>query len=273
MAQAIALNLTLYRVIVTEMSTHTTKRPREPCGSWTIYGPDKETKHIRFLRLKCKCWKCPRCGPKKAKQLRYTTIQAAQKLNLKRLLTLTLDPAKLPNDADSIRYLKECWSKFRVYLGRKYQTKVSFIAFMEIQKNGRAHLHILVDRYMPQTWVSQAWQSVGGGRIVDIRVVDIHRVALYVSKYLTKNLLDELPPRARRYSCSRNIQLFSRPSKDSPWKLIKRPMNTLHGLLANLSYDHELNDVGQLETFLVFDSLDAEGSNLLKKLGIWSALW
>lgn len=255
------------------MDTQSANRPKEPCGSWTIYGPDKESKHIRFVRLKCKSWKCPRCGPKKAKQLRYSTIQAAQGLYLKRLLTLTLDPAKLPTQTDSIKYLKECWSKFRVYLGRKYRTKVSFIAFMELQSNGRAHLHILVDRYMTQSWVSQAWQSVGGGRIVDIRVVDIHRVALYVSKYLTKNLLNELPPRVRRYSCSRNIQLFTRPSKDSPWKLIKRPINTLHELMANHSYDQDLNDVGELETFLVFDSLGGQGSDLLKKLGIWSALW
>lgn len=121
---------------------------------------------------------------------------------------------------------------------------------------------------MPQVWVSQAWQSVGGGRIVDIRMVDIHRVALYVSKYLTKGLLDSVPPGMRRYSCSRNIQLFTRPSKDSPWKLIKSPIEPLHRLLALYAFDQTLGENEELETFLVFEDSHGEGSNLLKRFGL-----
>jgi hypothetical protein len=62
---------------------------------------------------------------------------------------------------------------------------------------------------MDQSWISAAWQAVGGGRIVDIRLVDIHRIAPYLSKYLTKEFLTfAMKPRQRRDSTSRDIVLF-----------------------------------------------------------------
>jgi hypothetical protein len=54
-----------------------------------------------------------------------------------------------------------------------------------------------------EAWISQAWQSVGGCRIVDIRLVDIHRVGAYLSKYLTKDLLLSAP------ACKKADQLLA----------------------------------------------------------------
>lgn len=72
----------------------------------------------------------------------------------------------------------------RVVLARRFGASVNFIVVLEFQKSGLAHLHVLLGVYIPQAWLSEAWQSIGGGRIVDIRFVDVHRVAGYLACYL-----------------------------------------------------------------------------------------
>jgi hypothetical protein len=49
---------------------------------------------------------------------------------------------------------------------------------------------------------------VGGGRIVDIRLVDMHRISRYLSKYLTKELLLSAPKRSRRVTVSRGYAIL-----------------------------------------------------------------
>jgi hypothetical protein len=60
-------------------------------------------------------------------------------------------------------------------------------------------------------WKAEVWKAVGGGGIVDIRHVDIHRIAPYITKYLaTDVLLAPFKHRQRRYSTSRDITLSSK---------------------------------------------------------------
>lgn len=180
-----------------------------------------------YARLGCKRWTCPRCGPKKAKRLRKAIIVKATELGLRRFLTLTLNPATCTPE-ESIVYIRKCWHKFRTSLKRRYGRSITFIAVLELQKSGYAHLHILVDRYMEQRWISEAWQAVGGGRIVDIRLVDIHRIGAYLSKYLTKELLTvALRRRQRRYTTSRNILLFVK-SPSGTWAMLRISLDYLH---------------------------------------------
>jgi hypothetical protein len=125
------------------------------------------------------------------------------------MMTLTLDP-KLVKVEDSVSYLRNCFSKFRVSLLRRFGRAISFIAIVELQKSGMAHLHVLIGVYIEQRWLSEAWQSVGGGRIVDIRYRDIHRIGAYLSKYLTKDLLLMVPANKKRISTSRDIRLLEK---------------------------------------------------------------
>jgi hypothetical protein len=68
---------------------------------------------------------------------------------------------------------------------RKFRKSLDFIGVLEFQENGNAHLHVLLGQYIPQKWLSIAWQSIGGGKIMDIRQVHVHRVSAYLSVYLT----------------------------------------------------------------------------------------
>ena len=220
------------------------------CGRWSLRGhvQEGEEKHWRYGRLGCKSWSCPRCGPKKAKRLRRAIINTAQGKELSRVLTLTLDPSSCSPE-QSIPYIRRCYNKFRTSLKRHSGLSISFITILELQRSGYAHLHILIDRFIAQDWISVAWQAVGGGKIVDIRRVDIHRIAPYLSKYLTKDLLlTEFKTRVRRYTTSRDITLFVKSSTGT-WAIIKLSIEFLYqecrGLLPGTTHDAE----GMLEGF------------------------
>lgn len=186
-------------------------RNRYACGTKCVSGKIRESGRWIYLyaRLYCKSWHCPRCGPRKAAQLRRAVIVWAIQNKLTKLMSLTLDRSKIPPGTNDIEYLRATWAKFRVYLKRKLGKNVSFIAVLDFQKSGSPHLHILIDTFIPQAWISIAWAALGGGVVVDIRrVIDLHRVAGYISRYLTKKAILSSPKGVRRYTTSRDVKLF-----------------------------------------------------------------
>jgi hypothetical protein len=80
------------------------------------------------------------------------------------------------------------------------------------------HVHVLIGVFIEQAWISQAWHAAGGGSIVDIRLVDVHRVNAYLAKYLTKDLFLSVPAKKKRVSTSRDIHLFEKKSERSDWQ-------------------------------------------------------
>jgi hypothetical protein len=101
---------------------------------------------------------------------------------------------------------------------------------LEFHKSGVAHLHLLVGEYISQGWLSEAWQGIGGGRIVDIRYVDVHRVSAYLSVYLAGDkvakTLELLPKRARIFTTARCIVLWRKKVK-SGWCLRRMDLSQL----------------------------------------------
>jgi len=104
---------------------------------------------------------------------------------------------------------------------------VQFISVLEFQKNGSPHLHLLIDRWIEWKWLQTVWQALGGGLFVNIKFVDIHRVAAYLSKYLTKDLLLSAPKGTRRITSSRNIQLLEKPPSLYDWTMTRVPILAL----------------------------------------------
>ena len=79
-----------------------------------------------------------------------------------------------------------------------------------------AHLHVLIDRYVPKEWLDVAWNAVGGG-FTWIKYVDVHRVSAYISKYLTKALVGSLTSKKKRISTSRGIRLLQKRESAGWW--------------------------------------------------------
>ncbi len=207
---------------------------------------------IRYVRLGCKAWGCPICGPRKARRYRYAIRRWAEELPLCRFLTLTLDPS-LCTAEQSIAHIRACWAKYRTYLKRRYGISISFITVLEFQKSGYAHLHILVDRYIEQEWISESWQAVGGGRIVFIEKVDKHRISMYLTKYLTKSLVAvdaecESPVRYRRVTTSRDITLFVK-QKSGEWTRMTVTLEYLYAEITDPILGENRDQDGILQWF------------------------
>jgi hypothetical protein len=238
----------LYKNNRNSLDSQNKKRPPF-CGKYTVAGPGKGPgAGHKFVALKCKSWACPVCGPKKQRRLRQALTRTALEWKLNRFLTLTLS-RKFCTARESLAYIKACWAKMRIYLKRRYGASITFVWFLELQKAGYAHLHILIDRYMPQAWVKAAWEAIGGGSIVDLEQVQMERVAGYLTKYLTKDLgADGIAKGQRRYGNSRNIHLFAKAGKTG-WKIIWGGLPHLRQKLAAWVIAEGLDEEAKLGWF------------------------
>ena len=201
------------------------KIERFGCGNFSVVGPVKgKPGAFGYKCLFCGSYRCNRCRGPKLKKMRARLAQIASEHKLTRMVTLTLDPKRLSKQERerTDRYIRDCWRKMRVLLARKHEGKsLPFVGVLEFQKNGNAHLHVLVGQYIAQKWLSKAWQKVGGGRHVDIRFVDVHRVSAYLCVYLVgdkvAHTLELLPKRARIFTTSRSIRLWKKREKRGWW--------------------------------------------------------
>ena len=179
---------------------------------------NKQTGDVRPFR--CKCRDCEPCWRINVGFLRTSVVKAILRWDLTRLLSLTLDPKKLTRDP--YEELGDVWHKFCVYLQRE-APGLKYIWFKGVHRSGIPHLHVLVNRYLKQAWVSRTWSRLGGGRIVDIRGfpfvrIDVERVTNYVTSYLTKrDELEQLPRGKRWFGSSRGV--IQKREKTSGWVL------------------------------------------------------
>jgi hypothetical protein len=74
------------------------------CGQFTVRGQTHGSPEVRFFRVNCKSWNCRYCAPRRAKRYKHAIRAKAESLQLRRFVTLTLDPKKI--DGDPVRYLK-----------------------------------------------------------------------------------------------------------------------------------------------------------------------
>jgi hypothetical protein len=198
-------------------------RKRFVCGGNSVVGPLKgQPGKFGHKALFCQSYRCRRCRNPKLKKVRARIAEIATKHKLQRMATLTLDPKRIPKGKRTDRHLRGCWREMRVSLARKFGKPIPFVGVLEFHKSGVAHLHLLVGQYISQGWLSRAWEGIGGGKIVDIRYVDVHRVSAYLSVYLAGDkvakTLELLPKRARIFTTARCIVLWGKKVK-SGWSL------------------------------------------------------
>lgn len=264
------------------------------CGAWTLQGTrigparTRSTPAMKFARLRCKCWSCSLCGPRKASKYRGQIVHAVAHYRLNRMATFTLDVRKIASGVEletflihfevgrasktacrcptceaiqvkSIAHIRRCWSELRVYLHRKYRVAPRYISVLEFQTTtGLAHIHVAIDRFIDQGWLKESWQAVGGGQHVDIRYKDPHRAGAYISKYLSKELLLNAPAGMRRVTTSRSIRLkeakTTHPNGTKPaameWVVLKGPIDRVYVLYRDAASD-EMRCEGELESFVV----------------------
>lgn len=191
---------------------------REDLRHLKHYNPETE----EMAQFRCGSWECRCCGHRmKMNLLEEIDRVVAQRPELSRLLTLTVDPDNYVNPEYAHEEIGEAWNQLRTALQEKYDS-ISYIWVREEQENGYPHLHILVSRFLPQDEVARLWKQTGAGRIVDIRQVEARNAGHYIAKYLAKQAMMNIPGGVHRYGSSADVQLDVRNGSDdeTEWLLL-----------------------------------------------------
>ena len=195
-----------------ELTDHldlTSEEPRPDCR--------RDLDHLRLRSVedpertapaRCKQWKCACCGHR----LRMGLIEELERVTgerpeLRRLVTLTVGRQGPSVVEDQHEYITGCWDDLSDRMRRRYGDVSYVLIRHEGDENGRAHIHLLVDRYLPQEWLSQAAAGVGLGEVVDIRRVNARNAVHYLSAYLGRGALADLPKGLHRYSSSADLDI------------------------------------------------------------------
>lgn len=171
-------------------------------------------KNVKFHRLFCNSWNCPTCCKRKASAVRREIIEVSGLNNLYYHLVLTLDGTKIPPEFknsevnDTHKYITQKFNHFMTLLKRarqdytkkdgqvkhfdfsKLEEKLKYVWVIEFQEGTHnAHMHILLNQFLPIEVIRKLWRHVGGGVQMKVkRVKTVKGLAIYVTKYISKGL-------------------------------------------------------------------------------------
>ena len=197
------------------------------CGRYSTCGRDPKTGSAITRRVNCGSWTCSYCGPKKARLAKYRIRVVAEEMGLCYFWTLTMRERKFANPKERVLYVRKVFNKLREYLRREYGTPPNYVCVLEFTKKGAPHLHVLFDRRIEHAWMSATWDRLGAGYVVWVKRVKVNKVARYLSKYLTKELLLSAPKGARRITTSRSIKLFPKFKSEIVWEFLRESIWSL----------------------------------------------
>ena len=150
------------------MKTQNQKNSKDICSeSQKAKNPFTETKECErcqgkwlfnfetgeIVKLQCKAYKCPVCGPKKTfflKKFIQKYIDSWQNVTLW-TFTFSSHIFEKMNLQERLKLASKIWKTFRDLIGRdkslsEYQKAFQYLKVVELQENGSPHYHAVVDR-------------------------------------------------------------------------------------------------------------------------------
>ena len=268
----------------------TRKTPPMFCKSKKIFYmviKNGKLEKIIIGRIGCNSWTCPDCQVKKAIQLKYLLLAIARLNNISYHMVLTLDPKTIPieywneKENSSHRYITRLFNHFKTIITRKKfryynKNKKRFYAFnlkkeseslkylwvLQYQpQTGVAHLHILLNKFLPIVEMRKVWRHIGGGLDVWIeKVKTVEGMSRYVTDYIVSGIKEHnCHPKGgfnffeRRYSIGRKC---IRPDKVGKRIFKELSDNEMREKLATHNLDFivdELNDPNALDLEITYE--------------------
>ncbi len=171
------------------------------CGSWSVVGETEDGSKV-VIPLSCRSWSCERCARTNKRRLlsRLDSVKATT------LLTLTCNPARhATRDAAFVRTSLAVNQLFKRIRRKWPDATIEYFLVWERTKKGWPHAHLLLRApFIPQGWLSHAWNELTFAPIVDIRALHSPAdVVAYIAKYLSKD--PQAPHGMKRYRASRRF--------------------------------------------------------------------
>ncbi len=140
---------------------------------------------VMVKKVRCKSWYCRHCAPRNLKRLKARLYHFIGNQSMRLMTLTTKDNGQSPEK--SLQDISLAWDVLLKRMKRKYG-KIKYFRIVQFHKNGQPHMHILVDKYISQSWLSTNWNDIFGAYIVDIRNQDNHHAINYVSRYIAREL-------------------------------------------------------------------------------------
>lgn len=202
-----------------------------------VISDDYKRGYRTIVRLNCKMWDCPHCGPQNAINWRaYLLNKFNKSFRDEEWCFFTITAHERHQKAEYvIANLQRVWKRLYDRLRRRYGAKHSLYIriFERGTKKGRFHMHFLMNcgaeydkheflitsflsefRHPECRWLKDAVRALGGGYINHIRRVweqrtktqNVGLVIGYIVKYMGKSMSDfKFPKHQRRVQTSRAI--------------------------------------------------------------------
>lgn len=202
-----------------------------------VVSDDYKQGYRTIVRLACKMWGCPYCGPRNAINWRAYLLDRFNKAFKHEewcFYTITAHKKAHLTPRTSLLNLQQVWKKLYDRLRRHFKgVKLQYVRVFEVHKSGRFHMHFLLNvghnydkhafvikdkldefRHPECVWLRVACTQLGGGWRVHIRRVwdaslgtaNVGLVVGYLLKYISKQLVDmDIPKHQRRIQTSRKI--------------------------------------------------------------------
>lgn len=193
--------------------------------------------YTSLVRISCKQWECPQCGPQNALQWRAYMLDRFNKAFGHEkwcFITITASGAAHRQGAEkTLRDLQKGWKRLYDRMRRHYDKKIEYIRVFEKHKSGRYHMHALVNvgaeydkhefiaenlrrefRHPENIWLKKACVALGLGWRCHIKRVwddvkkteNVGLVVGYILKYMGKDMaFTGFPKHQRRVQTSRAI--------------------------------------------------------------------
>lgn len=149
--------------------------------------------------------------------------------------------------AENVKDVKTALKKWRDFLRRiRYEYgSLRYICVIEFQKRGAVHFHVLFFDLPYEIGIKNKWAKIWGHGFLQIKAVqNIRSIGAYVSKYLTKDFVDERLIRKKAYFCSRRLK---RPQR---YRRPESVAKVLHSVIIQervLQYDLQTHFYGRVQ--------------------------
>jgi len=172
-----------------------------------LIGWDYGSKRALVARANCDQWDCPECAERMADRWKLRAqigvramLAAGETVDF---VTIT-SHEKLTSFEATEAVWRHAWAMLYNAVKRRKDDLKYFIV-PEKHKDGRMHIHIIWNAGVTKRWLKDNARRRGLGYQVDVSHVTTWGSAVkYVTKYLSKNLGQEMPKRFRRVRVSQN---------------------------------------------------------------------